>query len=126
MNWLALASAVIVGAVFVVAGVMKLVQREQWRVEAAGMKVPSWLVPVVPVVEVVIGAAVLTQILRPITAGIAALVLLAFTMAILARLAEGEHPPCACFGSLSSRPLGARHVVRNVALIIVAMIAALF
>jgi hypothetical protein len=43
-----------------------------------------------------------------------ALALLAmFTTLITVRLAQGKRPPCACFGSLSARPLGWRHVLRN-------------
>jgi hypothetical protein len=121
----AVVAAVAVGVVFLAAGVTKLAGRERWRTEAGGMGTPGWLVPVVPWVELLLGALLVSQLLRPVVAGVAALVLLVFTLRILQLLAEGDRPPCACFGSWSSRPLGPWHVVRNVTLIVVAMVAAL-
>jgi hypothetical protein len=60
--------------------------------------------------------------LAPRAVGGAALVLLvAFTALIGRRLAEGSRPRCACFGSWSRKPLGPGHVVRNVALMILAV-----
>ena len=50
--------------------------------------------------------------------------LLAFTTLLAMRLAHGERPPCACFGSWSAKPLSWRHVARNAALIAVAVVAA--
>lgn len=121
----AVVSAVVVGLVFLVAGVSKAASFSRWRSEAAGMKVPRVVVPFVPGVEIVLGAMLVAQVSRPAAAGAAALLLLAFTMAILARLAEGERPPCACFGSWAARPIGPFHVVRNVVLIVVATVAVL-
>ena len=57
-------------------------------------------------------------------AGLVALLLLgSFTALIVRRLAEGKRPPCACFGAWSAKPLGAGHVVRNGALIVLAVLA---
>ena len=47
----------------------------------------------------------------------AIVVLVAFTALIVARLAAGQRPPCACYGAWSSRPIGPGHVARNVAMI---------
>ena len=118
-------AAVVVGAVFVAAGGSKLAHRETWRVQAAGLRVPAWLAGVVPVAEVVLGALLIGQVARGYVGSLAALVLVAFTSLILVRLTQGERPPCACFGGWSATPLGAWHVVRNAALIVLAMVAAL-
>jgi uncharacterized membrane protein YphA (DoxX/SURF4 family) len=121
----AVVAAVVVGAVFVVAGAAKLVNREVWVAQVAALRVPSSLAAVVPGVEVVLGALLISQIARGYVASMAALVLVAFTTLILARITQGERPPCACFGGWSATPLGAWHVVRNAALIVMAMTAAL-
>ena len=39
--------------------------------------------------------------------------LVVFTAWIVVHLVRGEHPPCACFGSLSAAPLSWWHVARN-------------
>jgi hypothetical protein len=48
-----------------------------------------------------------------------------FTVMIAAKLRRGEHPPCACFGAWSAKPIGGGHIARNLALIAVAVVAAL-
>jgi uncharacterized membrane protein YphA (DoxX/SURF4 family) len=121
----AVVAAVVVGAVFVAAGAAKLVNREQWLTQAVGLRVPVGLARAVPVVEVILGAVLISQIARGYVGSVAALMLVAFTSLILVRLTQGERPPCACFGGWSATPLGAWHVVRNGALIVLAMVAAL-
>lgn len=118
-------AAIVVGAVFLAAAVTKLASPERWRSEAAGMATPRWLTPMLPWCELVLGALLAAQVWRPVLAGVAALVLLAFTVRILQLLADGQRPPCACFGAWSRRPLGPWHVIRNVLLIVVASVAAL-
>lgn len=121
----AVVAAVVVGAVFVAAGATKLMNREQWLVQAVGLRVPVALARAVPLVEVILGAVLISQLARGYVGSLAALMLVAFTSLILVRLTQGERPPCACFGGWSATPLGAWHVVRNAALIVLAMIAAL-
>lgn len=119
------AAAVVVGVVFLVAGVTKLARPAQWRSESAGMGVPSWLAPVVPFGEVILGALLVVGVERDVVAWLAVAVLVAFTAAIVWQLAHGRRPPCACFGSLSPKPLGAGQLVRNAILIALALVAAL-
>jgi hypothetical protein len=116
-------AAVVLGIAFVLAGAAKLAAGETWRSQAQGMGAPSWSVPVLPWVELVLGAALVTLIARR-PAAVAALVLLAaFTSLILRRLRAGEHPPCACFGAWAARPLGRGHVARNAVLAALAVVA---
>ncbi len=119
-------ASLVLGAVFLVAGASKLVAGEQWVDQARALGAPRWIAPAVPWFEIVLGAALVAQVARPLVAGVAALVLVAFTGLIVARLTEGEHPACACFGRWSARPLGTGHVVRNVVLVVVAALALLF
>ena len=117
-------AGVVLGVVFVAAGVAKIAQRDRWPLQAAGLGVPRRLAVVVPPVEVVLGAALIAQIARPVVALVAAGVLVAFTGLILIRLSEGKRPPCACFGGWSTTPLRVGHLVRNLALIVFAAVAA--
>ena len=55
--------------------------------------------------------------------GAALVLLVAFTGLIALRLARGEHPPCACFGAWSAKPIGPSHLLRNGALIVLSIVA---
>ena len=79
-----------------------------------------------PFVEIGLGAAVASQLLRPWPAIAAWRCWSSFTIVIVTRLLDGSRPPCACFGSRSTRPLGAYHVVRNLGLIALAVVAAIW
>ncbi len=118
-------AAIVVAAVFLLAAVTKLARPASWRAQAADLRVPAPMAAVVPYVEAVIGALLLVQFQRQFVAWCAVVVLVSFTGLLAVRLAQGERPPCACFGSWSAQPIGARSIVRNVAFISVAAAAAL-
>ena len=86
------------GAVFIVAGIAKVVDRS---------------VPVLPWIEIVVGGLLIAQIGLPYTAYAAGGLLAGFT----AWLMTHRGTPCACFGAWSRRPAGWLDVARNVALI---------
>lgn len=116
--------AVVTAAVFLLAGITKVSRPQQWRTEAQAMGVaPSAAAPV-PYVELVVGALLVVQLQRHVVAWVAVGLLVAFTTLLVVRLAQGQRPACACFGALSPTPIGAMHVLRNVAFIAVAVVAA--
>ena len=117
-------AAVIVGATFVVSGVAKLARPLVWRAQAAALGAPARPASVLPVVEVVLGAVLIVQWQRTATAIVAALILAGFTGLLGLRIRQGRRPPCACFGSLSTAPIGWRHLLRNTALFSLAVVAA--
>jgi uncharacterized membrane protein YphA (DoxX/SURF4 family) len=117
-------AAVVVGAVFVVSGVTKLARPQLWRAQAGELVTPTRLLDAVPVFEVVLGALLAVQLQRAVFGSIAAGVLVVFTVLIAARLVQGRRPPCACFGTFSATPIGWGHLVRNAALIALAVLAA--
>lgn len=125
MDVVAAVAAVLVGVAFLVAGASKVVAREAWPAQARELGAPSPLIPVVPWTEIVLGALLVAQVAVPVTGTLAALLLLAFTALIVVRLSQGKRPACACFGAWSSSPIGAGHVARNLALLVLAMAAAL-
>lgn len=121
---LAVVASVVVGVAFLAAGWFKLADGPAWPKQAADMGVGRPLATVVPWVEVVVGAALVVQLVRPWPAVVALAILVVFTLVIVRRLLDGSRPPCACFGSRSNRPLGAVHVLRNLGLIALAAVAA--
>lgn len=116
-------AAVIVGVVFVLSAVAKLARPQLWRTQAADLVAPLAALAVVPYVELALGAGLVVQWRRQALAVVAVALLVAFTVVIVVRLGQGRRPPCACFGPFSTAPIGWRHVVRNVALIAVAVVA---
>lgn len=119
-------AAVVVGLAFVAAGVFKLADGPAWPRQAADMGVSRPIALAVPYIEIAIGALLAVQVLEPWAAIAAIVMLVAFTVVIVLRLLDGSRPPCACFGSRSTRPLGAYHVLRNVALLALAVIAVIW
>lgn len=116
-------AAALLGVAMLLAGGAKRAS-PAWPAQAAELGAPRWSIPVVPWLELVLGALLVGQILRPAVALVTAGLLVAFTVLLVARLLEGRHPPCACFGPWSSRPISWRSVARNVVLVALALTAA--
>lgn len=117
-------AAILLGAAFVLAGASKLAAGRTWPAQATGLGAPSWSIAPLPWIELALGAILISNLIRR-PAAIAALVLLVlFSALLIARLREGRHPPCACFGAWSARPLGPGHLVRNGVLVVLAVVAA--
>ncbi len=108
-------------AAFGIAGIGKLADREGTRRAVADFGVPDVLVGAValglPVVELLIAAA-LVPVASATWAAIAAVALLiVFCAAIVRLLARGESPDCRCFGSLGSAQVGRGTLLRNLTLV---------
>src|SRR3954452_12966559 len=106
--------AVLLGGLFVVAGVAKLVRFGEFRESLAGYRLarPRSLVAVaVPPLEVALGLALIAGL--PAAGWATAALLAAFTGALLVELASGSAPPaCGCLPGVTSRP-GRLAVLRN-------------
>lgn len=116
------AAALVVGLALVVAGVAKRACSNQEGL-ARSLGAPGWAVPTLPWVEIGLGAVLAAGLVMPWAAWAAAVLLAVFTGAVVRALAQGRRPPCACFGGLSSRPIGPGTVVRNLVLIVLALVA---
>ncbi|MCU1462569.1 MAG: hypothetical protein JWO37_2644 [Acidimicrobiales bacterium] len=116
-------AAVALAAVFVWAAVAKLrapVATAQafraMRIRHSGLAARA-----VPVSELAVAAALVAS---PRGGGIVALVALAAMSTVLVVVIRGGRPvPCACFGATRIRPTGTGDLVRNVALMALAVVA---
>ncbi|MEY2445000.1 MAG: hypothetical protein QOE00_1580 [Ilumatobacteraceae bacterium] len=114
------AASAVLGAVFLLAGILKVSAPLQWRAQAAGLGVPRRAAVGVPFAEMVVGALLVCQVARRPVALVAAALLIAFTALLIVRLSQGRRPPCACFGALTAKPISWGSVARNVALLALA------
>src|SRR5919109_26358 len=124
MDAILLSARLILAAVFVVAGVAKLADREGTVEAVTAFGVPSRLGGVVagplPLFELAAGALVVASDTARAGAVVAAALLVCFCVAIARSLVRGEAPDCHCFGQLHSSPAGPWTLVRNFALMAVA------
>jgi hypothetical protein len=118
-------ASVLLGAVFVISGVLKLSAPALWRTQSADLGVPGVVAAVLPIVEVVIGALLIAQLARRAAAIVAGVLLLCFTVLLVVRLMQGRRPPCACFGALSAKPISWANVGRNAVLVVLATVVAI-
>lgn len=114
---------IVLGVVLLVAAGAKIVAGPRWVDQAAGLAVPRPIAVAVPWIELIVAAAVISGFADPWPVAIAIVLLAAFTVSIVVHLARDQHPPCACFGSLSAAPLSWWHVARNGLLIALALLA---
>jgi uncharacterized membrane protein YphA (DoxX/SURF4 family) len=112
-----------VGIALGTAGVLKLFS-PQWLTQASMLGVAPALARAVPWVEVGLGACLVADLARQPVALLAIALLASFTSLLAWRLAHGVRPPCACFGRLSTRPVGPATLARNAFLIALAVVAA--
>jgi Methylamine utilisation protein MauE len=116
-------AAVGLGAVFVIAGAAKLALGAAWPAQARAMGAPMPVATIVPGVELVVGATLIARIAMPLPAVAAIVLLVSFSVLIARQLVDGRHPPCACFGAWSHRPLSGAHLARNAVMTVVAIVA---
>lgn len=115
---------VVLGVILLWSGVAKLADRT-WPGVAEAWGVGPLLARAVGPFELAIGGSLVTGVLSPWPAVIAAALLLLYTALVAQKVAgRGDAPPCACFGGVSRRPVSWATVVRNVALLGLAVAAA--
>ncbi|MEI7507036.1 MAG: MauE/DoxX family redox-associated membrane protein [Actinomycetes bacterium] len=115
-------ASVILGGVMCVAGGSKIAMGNRWPVEAQALGAPKSIAPIVPWIEIALGALLIVQLKPEVVGGLSVALLVAFTLLIMRQLQIGHRPVCACFGSWSSKPLSWQHVARNVGFIALAVI----
>jgi len=117
MDTALLIARLILAAVFAVAGVAKLLDRNGTRQGLEGFGLPARVAGpgsiVLPLVEIAV-AILLLPVDTAWYGGVAALVLLlAFIGGIAYNMYKGRAPDCHCFGQLHSEPAGWSTLIRN-------------
>jgi len=117
MDDLTLITALILTAVFSVAGITKLADRPGTREAVREFGGPVLLVPpialLLPLIELAVAVALLFPATRVGGAGGALGLLALFAVAIAVSLARGKAPDCHCFGQLHSAPASWKTLARN-------------
>lgn len=103
MGWIGLLVRVVLGSVWVVAGLLKLPDpAASVRAVRAYQLLPESVVPLVgyglPVLEVIVGILLLAGLLTRVSAALSALLFVAFIIGISAAWARGLSIDCGCFG----------------------------
>lgn len=109
--------AAVVGATLAFAGASKVTSWNQWRANARQQHLWAVVAVVLPVLELILGAALV--VLKPAATvlGLATLLLVVFTSFLTMQVITKSQVPCACFGAHVNRPPSWRDVVRNLGLI---------
>ena len=117
MDTALLFARLLLAAVFVVAGVAKLADREGSRRAVTDFGVPAALAAplgiLLPLAELAVAAALIPTSTAFWGAAGALALLLLFVVGIGANLARGHKPDCHCFGQLHSAPAGWATLARN-------------
>jgi uncharacterized membrane protein YphA (DoxX/SURF4 family) len=116
------AAGVLLGVVLLVAGASKLFDK-RWAERERELGSPAWALPFVAPVEIVLGALIAVRIARPVLAIAGMMLMMTFTVFLLIKWDERRGEPCNCFGVLSKRPTSAWTIMRNLALIALALVA---
>ncbi len=117
MDTLLLIARLALAAVFVVAGVAKLLDLPGSRQAIQNFGVPERFAKpggvLLPIAEITIGLLLLPVTTAVYAAIAAALLMLLFIGAIAYNLSRGNSPDCHCFGQLHSAPAGPTTLARN-------------
>jgi peroxiredoxin/uncharacterized membrane protein YphA (DoxX/SURF4 family) len=128
VDLLLLTGRLVLAGVFVTAAVLKVKDGRGFQRAVRDLGIPAALSGAVargvPLVELVIGVALVPAASAQVAAICAVLLLLAFSAVILMNLARGRRPDCRCFGQLHPSPVGARSLLRNAALSAIAILVA--
>jgi uncharacterized membrane protein YphA (DoxX/SURF4 family) len=123
-----LVARLVLGMTFLVAGVSKLVDGAAFRGfvrEVLDSKAAVHAASALPVGEIILGGLILVGWNTRATSLGALASLLVFTGLAAKALRQRTSVPCGCFGGLDQNPVGAGTILRNVCLILLALIGLL-
>ena len=118
--------AAFVGATFALAGAGKVMSWSQWLANARRQHLWKTVAVTLPVLELVLGAALVVLKPTPTILGLATLLLVVFTSFLAMQVLTKSQVPCACFGAHVNGPPSWRDVMRNLALIALLFTSAAF
>jgi len=114
---------ILFGIVFVISGLFKITDLASFIISVKKFNLtPDFMLhPIaysMPVIEIILGLAVVFKFRLKITLRTLLYILIFFTVLITAKLLEGERINCGCFGSLSDAKISWLMVLRNIGLLI--------
>lgn len=114
----------VVGVVIAIAGAMKVVNSSQWQKDARAQNLWPVVYYLLPYIELLLGASLIVLNPSVYVLGLSTLLLLIFTVFLVAQIASKSTVPCACFGPRSRRAPSSRDVLRNLGLMALLFISA--
>lgn len=108
------------GGVLLWAGVAKL-QDRTWLLFGMTSELPYWILVLLPFVECSLGVLLIAQAYVKVTTVGAFLLFSMFALAVARELRQPEPQPCNCFGGSSDQPVNSWTLVRNLALMVLAV-----
>jgi len=118
--WVAL--AVVVGAVFIFAGVTKIPDPEKFARDILNFHIVPWSIAIrvafyLPWLELLAGLALVTGLLRRGALAVFSVLMLVFIGATVSAHARGINLDCGCFGSVSKGMSFSTHMLIDLALL---------
>jgi uncharacterized membrane protein YphA (DoxX/SURF4 family) len=130
VNALVLVSRLVLGAIFIVAGVSKIGHAIEFATQIAAFRlVPQPLIAPIaialPFLEVLLGGYLVLGLFTRAAAWIAAVLLLAFDGAIASAVVRGLSVSCGCFGPNDATVTSWGEVARDAVFVLLAVVVAL-
>jgi len=129
MGPIVLLARLLLAAIFLLAAVAKLRDREGSRDALREFGLPAALARpaavLLPLAELAVAVLLLPAATARAAAAAALGLLCVFTAAIAVQLARGRKPDCRCFGQLQASPIGPRTLVRNAVFAVLASLVLL-
>lgn len=130
MNWFVLAARVVLGVIFVVAGVSKVGHPDVFAAQIAGFRLlPAALVAPLaislPFLEILLGAYLILGLFTRTAAWVAVVLLAVFDLAIASAVIRGMSVSCGCFGPADTSVTSWPEVIRDFLFVVLAAIVAL-
>lgn len=76
-----------------------------------------WFGAIIPLLEILLGAALVLGLMLPITSVVLALVLVVFILAMVINIQRGRKIECSCYGITSTKVIGRGAVTRSILLL---------
>ncbi len=130
MSWLVLVSRVVLGGIFVVAGVSKVGHATLFAAQIAGFRILPQVViapmaVALPFLEILLGGYLIVGLFTRTAAWIAVLLLAAFDLAIASAVVRGLTVSCGCFGPSDTTVTSWPEVARDAIFVLLAIVVAL-
>ena len=130
MSYVVLVLRIVLGAIFIVAGVSKIGHASLFAAEIAGFRILPQIVIaplalVLPFLELLLGAYLILGLFTRAAAWIAVLLLALFDGAIASAVVRGMTVNCGCFGPNDTTVTTWSEVARDAAFVVLAVVVAL-